>query len=74
MKTEETSTEKPEGPPALAPVSLLAARAACVEAMQVECESTNDKGLTRACLLMMLRESAGYGFDQGVKYASAAND
>ena len=60
---------------ALAPVSLLDARRAAIEKAVEEMGGEKDKdgndSTMRGMLVMLARESAGFGFDEGVKYMAS---
>lgn len=72
MNTDEN---KPKAQQALAPVSLLDARRAAIEKaieeMGGEKDNDGNDSTMRGMLVMLARESAGFGFDEGVKYMAS---
>lgn len=57
------------------PQELLDARQAAIEKTVQECGGGTDKDTTKdpfeGCLIMLAREAAGKGFDEGVKFMAA---
>ena len=72
MNTDETKLKAQQ---ALAPVSLLDARRAAIEKAVEECGGEKNKDGTqdsvRGMLVILARESAGFGFDEGVRYMAS---
>ena len=71
-------TEQPEPPTAVRWSALLAARASAIESVIKQCggeqpPTGGEADPIRAMCVMLAREAAGMGFDEGIKYASAAN-
>jgi hypothetical protein len=67
--------EKTNGQQRLAPVSLLDARRAAIEKAVEECGGEKNKDGSedsiRGMLVILARESAGFGFDEGIRYMAS---